>query len=136
TRRMAQVADAVARELALDDREREQLDLAATLANIGKIMIPSEILTKKEPLTAAEQELLRKHVDYTLELLHGVEFDGPVLDIIAQKQERLDGTGYPRGLTEHEMSMAGRILSVANAFVALISARAYRDGVSVDEALQ
>jgi HD-GYP domain-containing protein (c-di-GMP phosphodiesterase class II) len=136
TARIKLVAGALASELELDQQERENLDLAATLANIGKIMIPGELLTKKTPLTAAEQDLLRRHVEFTLELLKGVDFDGPVLDIIAQKQERLDGSGYPQGLTEQQLSMAGRILSVANAFVALVSARAWREGIPVQQALE
>jgi HD-GYP domain-containing protein (c-di-GMP phosphodiesterase class II) len=134
--RLAEVADAVARELGLPDEERQTLDLAAMLANIGKIMIPSEVLTKTQPVTAEERELLRTHVDRSLELLQGLDFEGPVLDIIAQKQERLDGSGYPRGLSQEQMTMAGRILAVANAFVALVSIRAYRQGVSVSEAIE
>ncbi len=133
--RMAEVAQAVARELDLPTDEQETLGLAATLANIGKIMLPGDLLTKTEALTAADRELLQKHVNYSLELLKGLDFDGPVLDVIAQKQERLDGSGYPLGLTEEQMSLSGRILSVANAFVALVSARAYRQGMSMDDAL-
>jgi HD-GYP domain-containing protein (c-di-GMP phosphodiesterase class II) len=133
--RMTEVAQAVARELGLPVDEQETLGLAATLANIGKIMLPGDLLTKTEPLTSADRELLQKHVDYSIELLKGLDFEGPVLDMIAQKQERLDGSGYPRGLTEEQMSLPGRILSVANAFVALVSARAYRQGMSMDDAL-
>jgi HD-GYP domain-containing protein (c-di-GMP phosphodiesterase class II) len=133
--RMTEVAQAVARELGLPADEQETLGLAATLANIGKIMLPGDLLTKTEPLTSADRELLQKHVDYSIELLKGLDFEGPVLDMIAQKQERLDGSGYPRGLTEEQMSLPGRILSVANAFVALVSARAYRQGMSMDDAL-
>lgn len=134
--RMAEVAQAVARELGLPEDEREALGLAATLANIGKIMLPGDLLTKTEPLTPADRELLRRHVDYSLELLKGLDFEGPVLDVIAQKQELLDGTGYPKGLTGQEMTLSGRILSVANAFVALVSVRAYRQGVSIEAALE
>lgn len=134
--RMAEVAQAVARELGLPEGERATLGLAATLANIGKIMLPSELLTKTEPLTDADRELLRKHVEYSLELLKGLDFEGPVLDVIAQKQELLDGTGYPQGLSGQEMTLSGRILSVANAFVALVSVRAYRQGVSIEAALE
>jgi len=134
--RMAEVAQAVARELGLGEDERETLGLAATLANIGKIMLPTDLLTKTEPLTSADRELLRRHVEYSLELLKGLDFEGPVLDVIAQKQELLDGTGYPKGLTEQDMTLPGRILSVANAFVALVSVRAYRQGVSIEAALE
>lgn len=135
TRRIRQLAGLMADELALSPPERETLDLAATLANIGKIMIPDDLLTKPGPLTEAEQALLRKHVDYTIELLRGIDFDGPVLEVIAQKQERLDGSGYPRGTAGETISLPGRILAVANAFVALVSARAWRDGLPVRDAL-
>lgn len=133
--RMSEVAQAVARELDLPVDAQETLGLAATLANIGKIMLPGDLLTKTEPLTSADRELLRKHVDYSIELLKGLDFKGPVLDVIAEKQERLDGSGYPRGLSGEQISLSGRILSVANAFVALVSARAYRQGLSMDDAL-
>jgi HD-GYP domain-containing protein (c-di-GMP phosphodiesterase class II) len=133
--RMSEVAQAVARELDLPVDAQETLGLAATLANIGKIMLPGDLLTKTEPLTSADRELLRKHVDYSIELLKGLDFRGPVLDVIAEKQERLDGSGYPRGLSGEQISLSGRILSVANAFVALVSARAYRQGLSMDDAL-
>ncbi len=133
--RMAEVANVLGRELRLSASDRQTLDLAATLSNLGKIMVPKEVLTKKEPLSEAEHELLKKHVEYGLELLENLNFDGPVLATIAQKQEHLDGSGYPAGLTDEQMSMTGKILSVANAFVALVSPRAYRKGIAVEEAL-
>jgi HD-GYP domain-containing protein (c-di-GMP phosphodiesterase class II) len=133
--RVTEVTDAVARELGFGDREREALGLAASLANIGKIMIPTEILTKTEPLTAAERELVQRHVDYGLELLEGLQFEGPVTDIIAEKQERPDGRGYPLGVDGDRITQAGQILAVANAFVALVSGRAYKAGMSVESAL-
>ncbi len=133
--RMVEVANALARELQLDEQDRRTLDLAASLANLGKIFIPKEILTKTEPLTGAEQELLQRHVRYGLELLEDLEFEGPVLATIAQKQEYIDGSGYPEGLTGEQMLMTGRILAVANAFVALVSPRAWRGAVSVEDAL-
>lgn len=134
-RRMTEVVDALARELGFSDQERSTLDLAATLANIGKLMIPVEVLTSKDPLSAADQELLRKHVEYGLDLLRDLQFEGPVLEIIAQKQERLDGRGYPRGLSGDRITLAGQVLAVANAFVALRSSRAWRKGLELREAV-
>lgn len=134
--RMTEVADALGRELGFSDAERSTLSLAASLANIGKIMIPVEVLTKAGPLTADEEGLLRKHVEFGLELLRGLEFDGPVTEIIAQKQERPDGRGYPQGLGGERITLAGQVLAVANAFVALVSARAYRPGLPVKDALE
>jgi HD-GYP domain-containing protein (c-di-GMP phosphodiesterase class II) len=135
SQRMAEVANAIGRELRLDKAQRQALDLAATLANLGKIMIPRQVLVKSEPLTEAEQTLLKTHVPHTLELLESLDFEGPVLETIAQKQELLDGSGYPRGLTADEMTLTGKILSVANAFVALTSTRAYREGMSAQAAV-
>jgi len=135
SQRMVEVANAIGRELRLGRKERQTLELAATLANLGKIMIPREILVKTEPLTDAEHELLQMHVQHGLTLLENLDFEGPVLDTIAQKQELLDGSGYPHGLHAEQMSLTGKILSVANVFVALTSPRAYREGLSIQQAV-
>lgn len=133
--RMTEVANAIAETLGLDEAGRDTVDLAATLANIGKIMIPADVLTKASPLTVAEHALLRTHVSRGLDILRNLDFEGPVLDTIAQKQEHLDGSGYPEGLAGEQISLPGRILAVANAFVALVSPRAWRRGVSLRDAL-
>lgn len=133
--RMVEVANAVGRELELDETDRRTLDMAASLANLGKIFVPKEILTKTTPLTEAEHELLQRHVRYGVELLEDLEFEGPVLDTIRQKQEHLDGSGYPARLKNGEILFTARILAVANAFVALVSPRAYRDGIDIEAAL-
>ncbi len=133
--RMTEVANAIGRELRLSASDRRTLDMAATLANIGKVRIPREVLTKGEPLTVAEQELVRRHVQFGVALLEDLQFEGPVLDTIAQKQEHLDGSGYPQGRNAEQMTITGKILSLANAFVALVSPRAYRDAVPVRTAL-
>ena len=133
--RMVEVANAIGRELKLGENDSRTLDLAASLANLGKIFVPREILTKTEPLTEAEQALLQRHVRFGTELLADLDFDGPVLDTIEQKQEHLDGSGYPHGLSEDGILLSARILAVTNAFVALVSPRAYRDAVDIEQAL-
>ncbi len=133
--RVAEVADALARELGLGDADRENLDLAATLANVGKVALPAALLAKADPLTDAERALLRSHVQQSLDLLQGLPFEGPVLEVIAQKQEHLDGSGYPRGLSGDELTLPGRILAVANAFVALVSPRPWRAGLPLRAAI-
>lgn len=135
TARMVEVANAVAAELNLDEQQRKSLDLAASLANLGKIFVPKEVLTKRSPLTEAEQALLQRHVQFGVELLEDLDFDGPVLDTICQKQEHMDGSGYPNHLSGDAIILTARILAVANAFVALVSPRAYRQAVSIEEAL-
>ena len=133
--RIAEVSRSIGRELGLNRRELETLDLAASLSNVGKITIARELLVKTEELTAQEHTLLNGHVQTGLRLLKGLQFEGPVLETIAQKQELLDGSGYPGQLTGDQMSLPGKILSVANAFVALASPRAFRQAVPVREAV-
>jgi HD-GYP domain-containing protein (c-di-GMP phosphodiesterase class II) len=133
--RMVEVANAIARELRLNQTDRATLDMAANLANLGKIFVPREVLTKTEPLTEAEQELVQRHVQFGVELLEELEFEGPVLDTIKQKQEHLDGGGYPYKLSGEQILLTARILAVANAFVALVSPRAYRGGMTLQAAL-
>jgi HD-GYP domain-containing protein (c-di-GMP phosphodiesterase class II) len=129
------VTDALAVALGLSETERRSLVMAATLANIGKIMVPAELLSRPDALSAQEQARVRQHVEDGLNLLRGLDFDGPVLETIAQKQELLDGSGYPRGLKGDEITLPGRILGVANTFVALVSARAWRPGMEVRAAV-
>jgi len=133
--RTAQVAVAIGRELNLDNDALEQLELAASLANVGKLLIPKEILTKTEPLSEQEMNTLKQHVQHARDILGGLDFEGPVLEIILQKHEHMDGSGYPRGLRGDQMLLEGRILAVANTFVAMVSARAYRLGLPVEEVL-
>jgi len=133
--RIAEVSVAIGREMGLNRRELETLDLAATLAHVGKITIPRELLTKTEPLTEEEQRQLQGHVETGLSMLKKLDFEGPVLETMAQKQEHLDGSGYPNGLTGEQMTLPGKILAVANAFVALVSPRAFRNAMSVSDAI-
>jgi len=133
--RIAEVSVAIGREMGLNRRELETLDLAATLAHVGKITIPREVLTKTEPLTDREQQQLQGHVETGLSLLKKLDFEGPVLETMAQKQEHVDGSGYPNGLSGEQMTLPGKILSVANAFVALVSPRAFRNAMSVSDAI-
>lgn len=133
--RVSAVATHIGQAMQLDDADLQALEMAANLANVGKIFIPKETLTKSGELTPEEQALLQKHVDYSLEILSNLEFDGPVLDIIGQKQEHIDGSGYPQGLSGEAILLPARILAVANSFVALVSPRAYRDGIDTQTAL-
>jgi len=133
--RTREVAMCIAGELQLDKSRCDALNMAALLANIGKLFLPREILTKMEALSDAENELLKKHIDYAVDILRQLEFEGPVVEIIAQKNEYLDGSGYPQGLRAEAILTESRILAVANAFVAMASARAYREGRPIKDVL-
>lgn len=133
--RTREVALSIAAELSLEKSRREALEMAALLANIGKLFLPREILTKMEPLSESENEMLKWHIEYTVDILKQLDFEGPVVKIISQKNEHLDGSGYPRGLQAPDILTESRILAVANAFVAMASARAYREGRPINEVL-
>jgi len=133
--RMVEVANAIGSELKLSQDDARTLDLAASLANLGKIFVPKEVLTKTEPLTEAEQMLLHRHVQFGTEMIADLDFEGPVVATIAQKQEHMDGSGYPSGLEGDDILLTARILAVSNAFVALVSPRAYRKAIGVEAAL-
>jgi len=133
--RTREVAVAIANAMGLPDEKVSALSMAALLANIGKLYLPREILTKHAPLTEEEERMLQQHVVHTVDILKDLEFDGPVIKMIEQKNERPDGKGYPAGLTADNIMQEAKILSVANAFVAMSSARAYRPGLPVSQVI-
>lgn len=133
--RTCEVALAIAQAMELPAARCEALSLAALLANIGKLYLPREVLTKMDKLTSEEEEMLRSSSTSSVDIIKDLEFDGPVIKFIEQKNEHLDGTGYPAGISSDEILQESRILSVSNAFVAMSSARAYRPGKPVKEVL-
>lgn len=130
------LASAIAKEINLPSADIETLELAACLANIGKLFTPREILLKKTELSIEERNTLQTTLNQTTNMLIDLEFDGPVLETIAQKNECMDGSGYPGGLAGDDILMTARILAVANAFVAMHSPRAYREPLPTDEILR
>ena len=135
SQRTREVSVEIARAMGLPQQRINNLSMASLLANIGKLYIPAEMLTTLDPLTEEESKLLRKNIDYSVEILQGLEFEGPVIDFVQQKNECLDGSGYPKGLSGDEIHQESRILAVANAFVAMTSSRAYRPGKPIKEVL-
>ncbi len=131
--RVAEVARAIAEEMDLDKTDVETVEIAGNLLNLGKIVIPEEILTKTENLTEEERQTLHDSVRTSAEMVRGVEFDGPVVNILEQLNERWDGDG-PLGLAQEAIELGARIVAVANAFVGMASARAYRDAMPVGAA--
>jgi len=134
-RRVAGLVQAIAIEMDLDPKVADGLSLAAMIHDIGKIAIPSEILNKPGPLTNSEWGLIKNHVQIGYDLLKDVEFPWPVAEIIYQHHERLDGSGYPRGLKEGEIRIEARILAVADVVEAMSSLRPYRESVGLEAAL-
>ena len=131
--RVGEVARAVTQEMGLEEVVADTVDITGNLLNLGKILVPEEILTKTEDLTDEERQTLRDSVLTSAEMVRGVEFDGPVVEILEQLHERWDGGG-PKGLRGEQIQLGARIVAVANAFVGMVSARAYRDAIPMDEA--
>jgi PAS domain S-box-containing protein len=132
--RVAKVASAVATEMGLPEILVETADTAGNLLNLGKIMIPPELLAKTANLTEDERRLLRDSVQMSADMLRDIEFDGPVVDTLRQAQERWDGSG-PKGLKGEDTLVTARIIAVANAFVGMVSDRAFRRALSIDQAI-
>jgi PAS domain S-box-containing protein len=123
-RRVAALSVALARELGLSQSEQNTLRTAALLHRVGCITIPSALLNKPGDLTSVELALVRTHVEESHKILSDIEFGAPVSEIVYQHQERLDGSGYPRGLRGEQISFEARVLAVADAVVALSSKHA------------
>lgn len=135
-RRVAALAWAIAEEMGLFAEEIKVIRVAALLHDIGKaLVVPIEILSKPGKLTDLEMALIREHPKAGYEILRKVEFPWPVAEIVYQHHERLDGSGYPRGLKGEEILREARIIAVADVVEAMSSHRPYRPALSVDEAL-
>lgn len=133
--RVADLAVAIARELGLDGDQQEGIRFSGLVHDIGKFSIPSEILTKPSALKQAEFDLLRTHVDEGYNVLAPIHFPWPVAEAVRQHHERLDGSGYPRGLRGEEIGLWGRILAVADTVEAMATHRPYRFSAGIEPAL-
>jgi HD-GYP domain-containing protein (c-di-GMP phosphodiesterase class II)/DNA-binding CsgD family transcriptional regulator len=123
SRRTAAVAEAIARRLGKPEEEVTLARRAALVHNLGQVAVPSAILQKMDPLTAAEQERLRLHPYYTERILSPVAALRPVAAIAAMHHERPDGEGYHRGLKDGQIPAAARIVAVADRFAELTAER-------------
>ena len=124
--RVAEMAVAMARNLQFDPQRISRLEIAALLHDLGKVGVSRAILSKPGPLSAHEMQEIRRHPDIGAGILEGVPFLQDVLPWVEAHHERVDGAGYGRGLTGQEIPIEARILSVADCFDAMTSARAYR----------
>ena len=133
--RVAELAMAIGRELGLDDDRLEGLGLGATIHDLGKIYVPAEILNRPGRLTAAEFEIIKSHAEVGFDIVKDVKFPWPVADMVLQHHERLDGSGYPQGLTAEAIILEARILAVADVVEAITAHRPYRPARGLETAL-
>lgn len=135
-RRVAKLAEAIGRELGMPEARLEGLKLAAEIHDIGKIYVPSEILSKPTKLTELEYTIIKTHPQAGHEILKNIEFPWPIAEIVLQHHERIDGSGYPRGLKNGQILPESRILAVADVVEAMASHRPYRPAFGLDRALE
>ena len=135
SQRLARVAGALAQAMKLDEAVVATTVTAAHLMNLGKILVPRSVLTKQAPLDRSELTLVRESIMEGGALLDDLPFEGPVADTIKQAQAHWDGSGLPADIAGEDILLPARILSVANAFVALVSARAHRESMAFDKAV-
>lgn len=132
--RVGEVAEAVGQEMGLGEIEVETAEIAGSLMNLGKILVPRDILTTSESLSSEDLENVRDAMLSSAELLKNVDFDGPVVATMREAQARWDGGGTPVGLEGEDILITARVVAVANTFVGMVSARADRPGKSIDDA--
>ena len=134
--RVAEISRAIAEELGLDESERRDIALAATVHDVGKIRVPAEVLARPGRLTDGELALVREHARVGYEMLMSVEFPEPLCQMVLQHHERLDGSGYPDGLRGDRICRGAKIMAVADVVDAMSSRRPYRGALGIERALR
>ncbi len=134
-RRVAALAAAMAREMGLSPEEVHGIQLAATVHDLGKIRVPAEILASPSKLSDVEFQMIKMHSQAGYDILKGIDFPWPLAETILQHHERLDGSGYPRGLKEKDIVTGAKIVAIADTVEAMASHRPYRPAIGIDKAL-
>ena len=133
--RVADLAEAIAKQMGLPDEQVHTIHLAGMLHDLGKIQIPAEILSKPGKITGIEYSLIKIHPQAGYDILKGINFPWPIAQMVLQHHERLDGSGYPQGLKGEAIMLEARILCVADVVEAMSSHRPYRPGLGIEVAL-
>jgi len=134
--RVSQLATAIAKELNLSQDKVEGIRIASLIHDIGKIGLPTEILSKPSKLTDIEFSLIKEHSQIGYDILKSIDFSYPVANIVLQHHERLNGSGYPNHLKGDQIFLEARIIGVADVVEAMSSHRPYRPALGIDKALE
>lgn len=134
--RVAYLSCAVAKEMDLPEEQIDGIEMAALIHDIGKIAVPAEILSSPRRLSETEMNLIRTHPQVGHDIMKTIEFPWPVAQIVLQHHERIDGSGYPSGLSGEDIVVEARILAVADVVEAISSHRPYRPSHGIDKALE
>jgi len=133
---VSQLAVAIAQEMKLSEDKIEGIRIAALVHDIGKINIPSEILSKPSKLNNMEFSLIKNHPKVGYDILRRIDFSWPVAKIVLQHHEKIDGSGYPKGLKNNNILLEAKIIGVADVVEAMSSHRPYRPAWGIDKALE
>lgn len=134
--RVARLASAIGKHMGLAPDRVKGLGIAASMHDIGKICVPAELLSKPGRINEHEYGIIKAHPEVGYDILKAIDFPWPLADIALQHHERIDGTGYPKGLRGNEMLLESRIIAVADVVEAISSHRPYRAALGLENALQ
>ncbi len=134
-KRVARLCGMIARRMGLSDDQIQGLRLAGLIHDLGKIHIPAEILSRPGSLNSIEFELIKTHPQVGYDILKDIAFPWPIADIVLQHHERMDGSGYPKGLKGDGILIEARILAVADVVEAMASHRPYREALGIEAAV-
>jgi PAS domain S-box-containing protein len=135
-RRVADLASAIATEMNLPTDQIDGIRMVAIIHDLGKISVPAEILSKPSELTDLEFGIIKTHAQSGYDILKDIEFPWPIARMVLEHHERMDGSGYPKGLVAEETLLESRILSVADVVESMASHRPYRPALGIDAALE
>ncbi len=133
--RVAELARSIAHEMGFRQEEIDGIRIAGSIHDLGKIKIPAEILSNPGKITDVEFNLIKTHPEVAFKILAEIEFSRPVAEIVFQHHEKIDGSGYPRGLMDKDILPEAKILTVADVVEAIASHRPYRPALGIDKAL-
>jgi PAS domain S-box-containing protein len=134
--RVTQLACAIAQEMGLSNERIQMIQMAGRLHDLGKLFIPIEILSKPGQLNEMELAIIKTHPRASFDILKNIEFPWPVADVVLQHHERVNGSGYPSGLSGEDILLEARILAVSDVVEAMSSHRPYRPALGVEKALK
>jgi HD-GYP domain-containing protein (c-di-GMP phosphodiesterase class II) len=135
-RRVSDLARTIAQQMNLTPVQIEGVRVAGIIHDLGKLYIPAEILNRAGPLDDVEWSMIKKHPKVAYDILKTIDFPWPIGDAVFQHHERLDGSGYPNGLTADDICLEARILAVADVVEAMSSHRPYREALGEGRALE
>ena len=136
SRRVANLAKAIGKEMGLADEQLMVLELSALLHDLGMLAVPESVLQKPTPLDDRDVAAIRKHPRIGKEMIEGIPFLEKMIPNVLHHHERFDGTGYPEGLSGTEIPLASRILTAVDAFEAMMGGKPRRDRPSVERAIE